>query len=816
MKKAFIYFNLLTPLVGFAQEDIIIDKSLNKDDIIVDKTVYQEKDIVAKAYKNTKSLTEKALSSKQPIIKQLSDNKINEKPIVQSFPIVSKTEIKDIISNSSNSNEEQIYMLHINKQWSFVSILINKEDKILIPREYMSDEFVSAIKPINLSKIETDGYFEIDKKSITSKNDDEFILHVNFPVEIFKEQKFEVEGVTNEIGKPISAFYGRYETNLSNSGLKNSLSLLRTTYVSENNWAIKNDVLFRNDQTVLLNLQWKKFNQDKTAIYIGDVVSEALTGTNSLNLFGIRYSTQYFNNNSFIQDSLPIIPISGYAVNPTKLDLYIDNQLVQREEISTGKYNLNIPTRNNGYGVAKAYIYDVLGNPTIVDVPFYSTNNIIKKGNTEYDVSMGIIRKDIGNKSFSYGVPVAQGLFKFGLANNYTQDLFVQTSSLYSSIGVLGHVVPHPSVGSIKMGITTNSYNQKLFRLGYDRNSSRISIGADVQKSNEFCSGYEDKGCIKSQLQVYANHNVSKEIGNLGFNYVNRETTRSKNNIMSLQWNKNITQNLSMTANFSKIISESGSERKDDKSFYIGLNYSLGNGFYSFTHLENNNYQQTINFNEGLDSNWGNGSYTFNSRNGQNSSNLYYKNNTGILDYQINYLKDNRSSYGNVNLAGGFAYIPEGNVFTLTRPTNNGIIYVDVENTTSPIKVIHQNKVYGTTNKNGKLIISDAIPFNSENIEIDLDSLPNNITLERTQTKVQIPAAGVTKIKFSTKPMPYDINIKNVKEGTIFKMDDNSYVVGIDGETSVDKAGTITFNYEGKSCTLEINPEQREYICEYK
>lgn len=811
MKKAFIYFNLLTPLIVFAQEEIIVDKNINKDDILIDKSMYQDEVISTK--KNFSTLKEKSLKQ-SPIENKIKNAVINNDSSAQNSGPTSLLETLNPVSFSVDS--EQIYMIELNKQWSFVSALINSENDILIPKEYIPEDLISELTQLELSKLNEKGHLTINKSLILNKDDNNYTLTINLPMELFKEQRINIKRNNVEIGNPVSAFYGKYNTSLNNQGLSKSSSLISTTYVNENNWSLKNDILIKDKSAILLNLQWRKFNQDKSAIFIGDVTSQSLVGTNSLNLFGVRYSTPYFNSYHFMQDSLPVIPISGYAVNPTKLDLYINNQLIQKTEISTGKYNLNIPMQQNGFGIAQAYVYDVLGNPTVIDVPFYNTNSIIRAGKYEYDMSIGFIRKDLAIKSFSYGIPVAQALAKAGITSNFTQDLFIQSSSLYTSAGILSHWVPSPYFGSLKAGVTTNSYHQNLFRIGYDRNSTQWSIGADLQKSNEFCPGYEKNSCMKSQIQAYANSNISKEIGSFGMNFVNRETTNGKNSILSFQWSKNINPRLNVIANLSKRQNHSSTNVNDDLNFYVGLNYSLGNGFYSFSHLEDKNYQQTINFNDGYNSKWGNGSFTFNARDGSNSSNLYYKNNMSILDYQVNLLKNNNSTNANINLSGGFAYIPEGNVFALTRPSNNGIIYVDVENATSPVKILHQNKVYGTTNKNGKLIISDAVPFNSEHIEVDLDSLSDNLTLEKTQTKVQMPAAGVTKIKFSTKPMPFDIVIKNAKEGTIFYMDDNSYVVGTNGETSIDKAGSITLSENGKKCTLDIKIEQKEYICEYK
>jgi outer membrane usher protein FimD/PapC len=808
MRKQFIYFILLSPAIAFAQDDIIVDNRVkdNQLTIIVDNRLKDSE--FKQEQKQTKKLVDKPNKTNYSLANNAAFKKENKS---------NANDIVDEAIDASQNNSEQIYMVELNHQWNFVSLLLDDNDNLLIPVTYLPKELEKKLNRVEFIKKNDDEYFIINKKFIKNKDDNTYKLTISLPVEYFNDQKININQQNIEIGKPINALYGRYDTNISNSGMHNVNSLISTTYVNENNWIFKNSVLLKDTSTILTDIQLRKMYDDKSILYIGNVSGQSIIGTNSLNLMGVRYATPYFSNYQFRQDSLPLLPISGYAVNPSKVDLYINNQFTQQTDLSSGKYNLNVPMQTNGYGTARAYVYDILGKPTVIDVPFYNTIDLIKEGLYEYDVSFGAIRKNIFDKSFSYGVPVFQGLVKKGVTGNYTQDLFLQSSSLYTSAGVLAHWVPFPALGSLSFGLTRNSYNQNLYRVAYDRISRSWGIGADVQKSSNFCQGYDQHSCLQSQYQAYANMNVSKDIGNFGFTYVQKNSTLDNNSVLSLQWNNSLTKNLNIIANLSQIKTESNGKALSDKSFYIGLNYIIGNNIQSFTHVEKGNYQESLSFIENPFNPYvGNGSLTFNKNDiSGNSTNFYYRNKLDIGEYQFNYYKNNQNTNKSLNFSGGFAYIPESNFFSLTRPARDGIVFVDVENADQELKVFHQSQIYGKTNKNGKLIITDVSSFNNEHIEVDMDSL-STVTLDTSQRSVKMPAAGTAKVKFHVKDIAYNIIIKNVNPGSIFTINGNDYVVDDNGEASVDVSGKAEFHKNGKICIININPDTKEYICEYK
>ena len=57
------------------------------------------------------------------------------------------------------------------------------------------------------------------------------------------------------------------------------------------------------------------------------------------------------------------------------------------------------------------------------------------------------------------------------------------------------------------------------------------------------------------------------------------------------------------------------------------------------------------------------------------------------------------------------------------------------------------------------------------------------------------------------------IKVKNLPLGAIFKIKDYSFIVGKDGETSVNQIGLATFESDGLKCSFNVSVNQKEYEC---
>ena len=72
---------------------------------------------------------------------------------------------------------------------------------------------------------------------------------------------------------------------------------------------------------------------------------------------------------------------------------------------------------------------------------------------------------------------------------------------------------------------------------------------------------------------------------------------------------------------------------------------------------------------------------------------------------------------------------------------------------------------------------------------------------------------GAAKVKFNQILPDSVITVKNLPFGAIFKIKDSSFIVGKDGETSVNQVGLATFETDGLKCSFNVSVNQKEYEC---
>lgn len=728
-----------------------------------------------------------------------------------------KAEESKKVFNAGEEKSSEIYDITINNNWAFSSLAtIYGDNSVLIELRFLPSDILGNL--VESKFIEKSGkrYLQVSAEFVKEWSDENLILKLELNETFFKSNAVVIKKEERKLGRPINALFMNYDLNMPIPQFRDMRGNFDFNWASSYNWRANTGLLWDGDKVMRLNSSWKKEFEDHSSLVVGDTTGQTIAGFNSLNFLGFKYSTPFYSNQAYIDSLRPTLPISGFAVNPSRLDLFINNQLYQQSELSSGKYNLNLPLIRNGYGEAKAVVYDITGKPVVVEIPFYGNNEILKKGSYEYDVSAGFVRKDFGTNSFSYGEPVVNYLAKVGLADNYTQDFYVHGSRLYQAASTLAHWVPSPNIGKISLGLSVNGQTQTMWRVGFEKNMNKYSFGANVEKSAKFCFGY-DQACMKKQIQMYAGFALPNDWGGINFNYTVRDTDFNQSKVATLQYNKQITKNLNMFMNLTSI--KSPDSTQNNNIFYVGLSYYLDNRLNGSSSMNSdsrgNSFQQSISLSEDSERPYlGSGSITMQRNENGQTENVYYGAKLKNFSYQANLYKDNRGTTLAGNVSGGVAYVPSENYVGFTKQIYNGMAFVKVDGAKDPIAVYHENKLAGYTNTRGQLLVPDSIAQNTETMNIDINRLPPGVTIDNYKQSYYVPYSGAVQVDFKAKPLPYVIHIKGVKSGVIFSIGEDYYVVGENGETSMDNVGKASISLEGgKTCELDIKVEQKEYDC---
>lgn len=728
-----------------------------------------------------------------------------------------------VINLKKDVKMREVFYFTFNSYWlvSGLATVFENGDTI-VEVKYLDQDFLNASNPDNFIKIDNKVYLFINNEYISLLNEENLNIEAVLPQEYFKPQVLELSKANRNHAEPITATYFNYAL----AGDPNDLNTVAGNFdfniATSSNWLLRNTFAmdtarnFYRGSSVLM----KEF-PNKYSLMIGDISSSRMNDFSSVNIFGLRLSSPYFTSPNNNENTLQSLEINGYSINPGKLDIYLNDRLYKTTQVTTGNYNLTIPKMDNsGFGIAKAVTYDKLGQPIIVEIPFFADIELVKAGAFEYELTAGLISDPEKNPTFAYGTdPSFSGQFLYGVTDNYTQKLFFTYSDVYSAIGGTSIFLAGKTLGKLSFDWGANTFNQTYLSFDYQANPFKdLMLGAKHSRAitgEAFCYGYTNS-CLTSSTTLSASLKLG-DFGNLSFNHNDIRNTMGNAKATSIQFNKQLTDKLTFSAGASQ--SSNSFSPIVNKSLSFVLSYNFGQSSLSSSSQTNNGnttYQTTFNVNENIDKPWyGYGSITNTKTSTQSNYNAAYGANLSMLAYNINANQgsDGKISYAGT-LSGGAYYVPSVNKFGLSKNISTGLALVEVTNPTGPVSIMHENKHSGFTDKRGFYAVPNVSPNNQETISININELPRNMIVEEHSKDVVVPSNGAFTIKFAGSANPFMVRIYGVEEGTLITMDEDLYVVGSKGRTTVAKEGPLKIEYEpGKFCELNIKRGTKNYYC---
>lgn len=715
-------------------------------------------------------------------------------------------------SIKENIPPSEIYQISINNDWKITSLVKFDENNFYIPVKFLPEKFLKLLNDEHKKKN------LVGSLSLINKIDrEQLLLSISLDSSYFNSVVVSLDDEKEQVeSNPINAALLNYSINTPLDDFSSIKGTYDLKWSSKQNWNLSNGFAWDGERNIRLNSYFQKKLDNNDILTIGDTSNNAISGLNSVNFAGFRLTSTYYNEIDS-NNNTPILPISGFSVNPTKLDLYMNNQLVNKTEINSGNYELQQLLKQNGFGVAQAYVYDINGVPQIVTVPFYGSNEIIREGTSAYDISTGVIRKNLGLQSFNYSDLIVNALYKKGITKNYTQDFFFQYTNDFQVLSTISHWIPNPYFGKVGLGINLNSENQKSYYLSWDKNTPNLSFNANTQRSSLFCSGLE-QSCFKEKTQLSMSANLPKKWGQVNLNYIRRDLSIYSDDTISASWKKQISPSVNLITSISKSFMEKDQTQNSNLSAYIGLSIALGSVQSNSTlnHSRgSNSHSQSFTISEDQDKpHYGYGSFIFdNASSGNKNMALNYSANLDHFSYNIYGNKNNNGSNFSGNLNGSMVYVPEYNSLTFNKKIENRFTFLKVNGTQQPIPVSQGSKKY-TTNKNGNKVLTESASNITENVNIDVNKLPRKIAANKVNAKYSVPFSYGNKVELSVKSFPRNITISGVEEGTTFKINDDIFVVGKNGKTSIDVFGKASVrNKNGKLCELDFTERQKTYEC---
>jgi outer membrane usher protein len=161
---------------------------------------------------------------------------------------------------------------------------------------------------------------------------------------------------------------------------------------------------------------------------------------------GIQYGTNFAVRPEFVTVAMP--SVSGKALLPSTVDVYVNNALRSRQQVNAGPFSLqNLPVIT-GTGDVQIVIKDILGREQLITQTFFSSPNLLRAGLVEDSYELGWLRENYGLTSNDYSDPFATATYRKGLSNQLTGEARVEVQKDLVASGV-STAVNIPAISSV-------------------------------------------------------------------------------------------------------------------------------------------------------------------------------------------------------------------------------------------------------------------------------------------------------------------------------------------------------------------------------
>ena len=538
---------------------------------------------------------------------------------------------------------------------------------------------------------------------------------------------------------------------------------------------------------------WRYNDEQRLISYqVGDFVSNSLTWSNSARMAGLRISRNFSVRPDLV--TYPLLQYSGTAAVPTTVDLFLNGYKASSNNLNSGPFTLTNVPYINGAGEATVVTTDALGRQVSTSVPFYVSNTLLRKGLSDFDMSLGAVRQNYGITSGDYSDAAFSGIYRYGI-NNYltlsshgeaTQGLALGGIGADMAVGHWGTISVSGSQSRASRAPTdsgeldTDNNSTHLNLSGVPNNNGMISASpnadgdTDQKSGNQYTVGYsyystrfslsalrstrspgfQDLTSYTSATRLsrqadqvtFSTSPFGPSNGTVGIGYYDVEAyDRSHTRLLNLSYSRSLWGQSSMFLSVNKTLSDSG------YSAQLQFIVPLDSGASVTAGMQRDsagNYQEQLSASKTAPTDGGLGwnlAYT-GGRDPYQQADATWKTRYATLEGG---LYGETGKYTNwADLSGSVVFM--ANDFFLSDKINDAFIVVDTGNYAG-VPVMYENQKQGNTDKNGHLLIPTVSSYYPAKVDIDTLPLPADVVATRVTDNVSVRQSSGVVVEFRVK-----------------------------------------------------------------
>jgi outer membrane usher protein len=577
----------------------------------------------------------------------------------------------------------------------------------------------------------------------------------------------------------------------------------------------------------------------------GDVVTPGPPWARPVRLAGVQGGRDYGLRPDIVTSALPVL--SGTAAVPTTVDVFVNGTRTFSQDVPAGPYAIASVPGLSGSGLAEVVTRDVTGREVRTPLPFYTAPVLLRAGIVEYSAQGGYPRYGYGRENFAYAAdPVASGALRAGVADWLTVQAYGEAGAGLRSAGA-GVSVNLFDRAVLTLAGQGSRYGGRSGFLPYLAFQTRVGPLVLSGSTQRRLGSYEDLASVLShpaghkgpfglwswdataapaatdmalfrvpraldQASASLEGPVPGSLVSFGYVHVNRKGIPASH-LLTAGYSQSIGRNVTLYASAWR---DWGREASTGVTF--GLSAFLGD-YGASTSAVWDGGQVTGGVSATKLARDEEGSFGFRVRGDEagagraGSGGLTYVGRYGRMEAGLDAFGAQRVA--RAGLDGSLAWV--GTSFAAGRRTDGA--FAIVRGGAPGIPVMLSNRMVGTTDFTGNLLVPGLVPGFDNRVAIDVERLPPDIVAGQTEgSAVPLPQSGVL-IDFATMPASAGSLVTFVGEdgepvpaGSNGIVGSLAFVVGYDGQAylvglSAQNEATLTLP-DGRTCQASFASEQ--------
>lgn len=567
--------------------------------------------------------------------------------------------------------------------------------------------------------------------------------------------------------------------------------------------------------------------QDLQRVTLGDsLVSSGDLGS-GVNLGGLSFSKIYAINPYLIRR--PLFDYSGLVALPSDAEIYLDGNLVRKEKLMPGEFELKDISYYGGNRNVEVVIRDAFGREQRIQAPFFFTDVLLKEGLHEYSYNLGFLREQFGVISNSYGDPVFLAFHRYGLFDWLNLGFRGEgKEGLYNAGPLLTLRLSHFGVVDLALAGSTgrDGRNGTAGTFSYVYQDRYFNARALLRGYTKDYSTLQNLDLIerpKYEAGIGGGYG-SRTFGSLSVDYSTLKQYQGQDrSTTTLSYSRTLWGKMSVSTSLRRI-----EEQQTSYEFLVNLIF-----FPQLNLVVSANYQntkdgntETLQAQKNAPTGEGIGYRTTLQRMDSSSDHssainpfFQYNSKYGIYagEYRGVFNSGGRNETYSLFASGGMAYV--GNTLGFSRPITDSFGLVKVGELKG-VAVYQNNQEIGRTNSAGKVFIPSMNSFLDNQVRINDKDIPMEYSIAEVQRFVSPPLRSGTVINFKvTKIQAITGQLKMRIDGEMKPAEYMEVILLVEGpEMAVPTgkggefyfenvpAGTYkaTFKTKGKACSFNL------------